>query len=533
MILVADHGEMFPLDGHRGGGEDPDEGPPLSEGHGHALYGELMQVPLIIRTPEGLGHERRVEVLTSHVDLYVTVGDLLGLDLPPVSGDQVSLAPWLAAEAPSALRGRAHVLLGGSHSRPEPRGIRTRKLKLIEYHGDRGSPSEHLVSQLTEFHADSDRWTSLDRSDPDGLGHFRYEVHDASGDWPGASVRTTFTNFNPGRDLVLDSDYYVEEGYAMVPTSFSWILETYADRTVIADGSVMKSQYCFDAPTSQQPTATGFLERVRILEGSVPGIHDLLQRFTPDAHGNVEREEYFGGDLQNLSTSANLCGLSLPANQYEIEHTYDAGVLSTSNYVDEHGPMSFRTVDRTIDPSTGLVAESRDSAGIETAYGWDSMGRLRWVKRADGAWTEYVYTRATSASSPAKVTIIQRPNGSTTGVLAQEEVIFDHFGRVWKERRWQGIGWTGREALYDARGLRTRISDPEELTCHNRSFLIDETHPEKGLDGNGRVKYFDFDTRGHLGARSTAPTTGEKASSGRPIATSTTSRSRPRSRPGR
>ncbi|MCP4660592.1 MAG: sulfatase-like hydrolase/transferase [bacterium] len=141
-VLVADHGEMFPSDGHHAGVKHPHLDRPMLEGHGHALYGELMRVPLIIRPPGGLVQERRVDVLTSHVDLYVTVGDLLGLDLPPVAGDQVSLAPWLAAEAPPGWRGRSHVLIGGNYFGPEQRGILTPELKLIEYPGGRGRPSE-------------------------------------------------------------------------------------------------------------------------------------------------------------------------------------------------------------------------------------------------------------------------------------------------------------------------------------------------------------------------------------------------------
>ncbi len=54
----------------------------------------------------------------------------------------MSIAPWLAAETPPGLRGRSHVLIGGSHYGPELRGIRTPERKLIEDHGDRGRPRE-------------------------------------------------------------------------------------------------------------------------------------------------------------------------------------------------------------------------------------------------------------------------------------------------------------------------------------------------------------------------------------------------------
>ncbi|MCP4660051.1 MAG: hypothetical protein GY856_32010, partial [bacterium] len=104
-----------------------------------------------------------------------------------------------------------------------------------------------------------------------------------------------------------------------------------------------------------------------------------------------------------LSTSADLCGLSLPANQYEIEHSYQYGSLQATQYVDALGvPLAFKAVDLTIDKSTGLVASSRDSAGIETVYDYDTTGRLVWSYPEDDAWTEYVHTRATSACSPQK-----------------------------------------------------------------------------------------------------------------------------------
>ncbi len=52
-----------------------------------------------------------------------------------------------------------------------------------------------------------------------------------------------------------------------------------------------------------------------------------------------------------------------------------------------------------------------------------------------GSWTQYVYTPATSATSPAKVEILLRPNGSETATaLVRSDVHFESLGRVWKER---------------------------------------------------------------------------------------------------
>jgi len=141
-----------------------------------------------------------------------------------------------------------------------------------------------------------------------------------------------------------------------------------------------------------------------------------------------------------IADSADLCALSLPANQYRIDHTYAFGSLASTQYYDEAGvALSFKSLDLTIDRNTGLVSESRDSAGLSTLYEYDTMGRLEWEKPELGheSWTQYVYTPATSATALAKV----------------------------------------------------QIRD-------NRGFLLWAQHPEKGPYGNGAVHYHDYDARG-------------------------------------
>ena len=134
LIIVSDHGEMFPSDDHDNGVKTLVGQRPKLYGHGHALYGELVRVPLVIRPPGGLPSDRPLDVLTSHADLYDTVIDLLGVDLPKTDRERVSLAPWLARELPSQLpRRRRQALIGANQHGPEQRALRTRELKLIDY----------------------------------------------------------------------------------------------------------------------------------------------------------------------------------------------------------------------------------------------------------------------------------------------------------------------------------------------------------------------------------------------------------------
>jgi hypothetical protein len=132
-------------------------------------------------------------------------------------------------------------------------------------------------------------------------------------------VRTTYTHYNPGYGLGVPW-----------PADANWVLNTYGERWVTEGSATAKGQYCFESDT-------GFLSRVRIMKGTQPGAADILRVYTRDGNGNVIREEYFGGDVQALSTSGDLCSLPLPGNQYRIDHTYAYGSLASSQYYDAGG----------------------------------------------------------------------------------------------------------------------------------------------------------------------------------------------------
>jgi arylsulfatase A-like enzyme len=84
LVITADHGEeLFDHGGF---------------GHRRTLYGEQLEIPLLIREPAGVGAGRRIAEPVSLVDLPATVLDWLGL-LPPENkgafGNGMSLLPLL------------------------------------------------------------------------------------------------------------------------------------------------------------------------------------------------------------------------------------------------------------------------------------------------------------------------------------------------------------------------------------------------------------------------------------------------------
>jgi arylsulfatase A-like enzyme len=83
VIVTADHGEEF--------AEHDDYS------HGHALYREVVRVPLIIAGPPVQTPGRQVDTAVSLLDLFPTLVELVGVDLPPATRGR-SLMPFLRGE---------------------------------------------------------------------------------------------------------------------------------------------------------------------------------------------------------------------------------------------------------------------------------------------------------------------------------------------------------------------------------------------------------------------------------------------------
>ena len=323
-----------------------------------------------------------------------------------------------------------------------------------------------LVSERTQFHDDAGRVADTDYTDFDGFGHYRQIA--TSGNFPAGNSRTAVTNYNPGTDSKGKTN-----GVFRFPSTSRWVLKTYDETSTTEGSTTHRQQTCFEA-------STGFLLRKRIQKDSVRGPSDVLAVYTRDTNGNLLSEEWYGGDTQSIGTATDLCTLPLPANpwglsdhQYRIEYTYQFGARRTAQYRDANTSvsgtlLSHKHLDLDVDQNTGLVRVSRDSAGLATTFEYDNMSRLTWTKPAagHGAWVQNVYGNATSASSLAQVTTIQRPNGSTTGVLAERVVTFDSFGRPWRDREKLPDGsWNVQETRYDGMGRKSMVSSREPYSA--------------------------------------------------------------------
>jgi RHS repeat-associated protein len=294
------------------------------------------------------------------------------------------------------------------------------------------------------------KWASSDSSDFDGFGHYRRE--------------TLNGNFGRGDSSVVDTAYNANV------TATVWILDIVDAVTTTVGGAQAKREQCVDR-------ATGFVKRMRLLKQSSGARHadDVLVVYTPNSEGNVEREEYYGGDGGGLSTTAAVCDVSPGTSDYRIDHGYSFGVRDSSFYVNGSGtPLSFYTLKQSIDFSTGLATSSESEAGppsggnpaiagLVTSYEYDSSGRLTWAKPAagHGAWVNYRYT-TDEDTGRRTVKVEHHLNGdqTTNGVIAEENSVVDDLGRLWLHRQRMPDGtWSEQQMLYNGMGWKASVSE--------------------------------------------------------------------------
>lgn len=153
IVVLADHGEEF-LD-HGGWA------------HGKTLFGEQIDIPLIVKFPGNWAAGTRVDALAEQVDVVPTILDVLGLEVPAeVQGNSMLGAP-LAGEFGPVGMAMAHLSLDGRRTA----ALMTDRWKLI-----RRLPSLRQTwgLELYDLFEDPGEQVDLSSERPILLGYLRY-----------------------------------------------------------------------------------------------------------------------------------------------------------------------------------------------------------------------------------------------------------------------------------------------------------------------------------------------------------------------
>ena len=298
------------------------------------------------------------------------------------------------------------------------------------------------ASERTNFAGSKFRQT--ESSDFDGLGNYK--------------TKETRSNFRGGQDQVrtMFRNYRTVQPGPWDP----WVLGTYTEASesenyyLSSPGqwTTYRRDTCFDL-------ATGALLRQRIRKNpGSRGADDVIRVNTYSGVGNLTATRLYGGDLQTVGASPDLCGMGLPSNSvYGTLYGYEQGQVDFAR-AEGTTYYPFRS---SVDSNTGLYTQTQDSARFRTDYEYDALGRIRWIKPQQGADTEYIYTRGTGSqlAQLGRVNVYARNHGSPNSVIYQEEYRYDALGRLREQRQQRPGGWMKKEVLYkNSMGWKLRES---------------------------------------------------------------------------
>lgn len=268
-----------------------------------------------------------------------------------------------------------------------------------------------VASRLSQEVGSRDSGTFRDRelSNFDGLGHFRAELTAGSQDYLPPFTRTVRRSYNADQSYSPsnpDTGAAAVLGLTLPVAGDPWLLNLFDSESIEMGGEKRTRRFCHDP-------ATGFLQGTRVLAdptGVSRRPDDLLTLRQADGEGNVAREELYGGDTQSLPTGSDCPTPAFAATQRR-DHTYAYGSPATTWVVDDRdGSPLLQERNDSIDLDTGLVARSKDPAGVETTFQYDGLGRPTSVVESEGVTTATAYQRAA---------LLRAPDGSVTGISSK------------------------------------------------------------------------------------------------------------------
>ena len=270
-------------------------------------------------------------------------------------------------------------------------------------------------------------------SDFDGLGHYR-NVSRKSSFGPEKIVATSFLPAG-SYQLSPDTSSVITNTFDMPSIASPWI-HGLSDGSTSKQGSLeSKRETCFDS-------ATGFLERQRILAGTSQQGKDVVTEFEEGEdqdgnHGLIVAERLYGGDSAATVPNGALCDLSLSSPSYDKKNAYQYGSLSRSAWVEPCNEFDeiLVTEEVEIDQRTGLVKAYTETNGLQGNLYYDIMGRLLADVPAEGASITHKYV-----VSPPSYEVQHCPQGHNQFCQATQRLS----SRYWE---YDGLGRVARKAM--------------------------------------------------------------------------------------
>jgi len=327
--------------------------------------------------------------------------------------------------------------------------------------GQHSHKNVRVTRVVTTFLDQDGRQSTTAYSEWDGLGHFKVTTELGTDVTGTRTTRTEYLGADPSRFTYRE----VSDGMRILART---------DNTYDASGNLVLSIGRFSLPA-----ASGTASSSSAIPGDVVTAyqyHDNRANVTVKEMGNQGATQS-GGDWH--TTSAN----------YHISYSWQGGYLKTKTFYDFSSGQDFywNAIDRVRDGNTGLVYQSFDTAGIETDYRYDDLGRVTDIVPRSPAGTvpvgypEPEYATQIEYLGVKSTTVRQGdPNvmgsdftcSGTTGDYIETCYDYDDLGRLAKTRKRPYnplLGYPYQTTSYDIVGRTTFLSEwlwPTNTTCN-------------------------------------------------------------------
>lgn len=179
-----------------------------------------------------------------------------------------------------------------------------------------------------------------------------------------------------------------------------------------------------------------FRDDLPLTSGALENTADVVVLYGRDDNGFVTSERGLGGDRHPLP--AGVATTALSGFKFRMEYSYQDGLLTSAVQVDE-AQNRLKLYDIENDFYTGLARTRTDTAGVQTQYRYDLMGRLTETSRPGTPTKKIFYCLGTDTSPPAEcrdqganAVTTQRFKGSS--LISSSTSVFDSVGRNTFER---------------------------------------------------------------------------------------------------
>jgi RHS repeat-associated protein len=337
-------------------------------------------------------------------------------------------------------------------------------------------------------YSDADSFSQVTaRYEPGDANVYWSYTHDANGNMTESVGPTVMRGLAPGLESYQPVDTYT---YAADPNDANdagnWGL-----MTTHTDPEAMVTKYEYNK--------YGYLTRKIVDFGG----QNLTHTYVPDDFGRSLMYTDPGGAVTQYlyNPAGKVTDISLPqGEQKHYDYDPDTGWLTQEiDWLDPCNPNTVRITTYERHPVLGNVFSKTETGVGTTRYGYDPMGRVKWIISPRGLTTEYAYDGFGRLSQ-----IAQKESGQSQAITVQSYA-YDAMDRVTQMVRYDDpnhptVGRT-TSYTYDVLGRQITRTEPDETTFHTDYDAAGRVKRQYVTDPNGVCisdTTFDHDELGRV-----------------------------------